>query len=299
MLALSVFMFLIACRGQTTSPSIKNVFVIVMESYGWADIHNNASAPYINSLLGKASYATQYYPAANIKLSLPEYIWMEAGDNLGVTNDNSPSKNEQTTKDHLVTYLNNAGVSWKGYFEDIPGTTCPTKDVGHYAVRHDPLVYFTDVTSDPAYCISHIRPFSELAVDLASGSAAQYNFIKPNTCNDMHDDCGGGDIANGDTWLKNNLPLILNSQVYKNGGAVFLTWDNDDSSIDNPVPMIVLSPAAKGGGYNNDVHYTHGSLVRTIEEIFGVKPLLRNAASVEDLSDLFSGPIVGTYAPGR
>jgi hypothetical protein len=50
----------------------------------------------------------------------------------------------------------------------------------------------------------------------------------------------------------------------------------------------VLSPFAKGNGYSNTIHYTHGSMLRTMQEIFSVKPLLRDAKTEKDLSDMFS-----------
>jgi len=51
--------------------------------------------------------------------------------------------------------------------------------------------------------------------------------------------------------------------------------------------MIVLSRDAKGGGYSNTILYTHSSTLRTLEEIFGVTPLLGDAANATDLRDLF------------
>jgi len=51
--------------------------------------------------------------------------------------------------------------------------------------------------------------------------------------------------------------------------------------------MIALSLKAKGGGYANTIPYDHSSTLRTVEEIFGVSPLLSGAASATDLSDLF------------
>jgi len=51
--------------------------------------------------------------------------------------------------------------------------------------------------------------------------------------------------------------------------------------------MIVLSNNAKGGGYSNTIQYTHSSTLRTLEEIFGLTPLLGDAANASDLSDLF------------
>src|SRR5438105_3029196 len=89
-----------------------------------------------------------------------------------------------------------------------------------------------------------------------------------------------------DGWLAQNLPMILISQAYKNGGVVFITWDEGEDG-DGPIGMIVLSPDAKGSGYSNTIHYTHSSTLRTLEEIFGVSPLLGDAAHATDLSDLF------------
>jgi hypothetical protein len=128
-----------------------------------------------------------------------------------------------------------------------------------------------------------------LAKDLANNSVAQYNFITPNVCNDMHDSCAPvyNKIAQGDVWLAKYLPKILNSQAYRDGGAVFITWDEANIG-DGPIGMIVLSPFAKGKGYSNSVHYDHGALLRSLEKIFGVTPYLGNAANQSDLKDLFS-----------
>ena len=44
----------------------------------------------------------------------------------------------------------------------------------------------------------------------------------------------------------------------------------------------------RGGGYFNNIHYTHSSTLRTFQEIFGVTALLGDAVNATDLSDLFS-----------
>jgi hypothetical protein len=118
---------------------------------------------------------------------------------------------------------------------------------------------------------------------------ARYNFITPNLCDDMHDSCAPTNdaIKQGDMWLQSNLPAILGSQASKNGGAVFITWDEGEGS-DGPIGMIVLSPAARGHGYHNAIAYTHSSTLRTLEEIYGVRPLLGDAQNATDLSDLFT-----------
>ena len=82
------------------------------------------------------------------------------------------------------------------------------------------------------------------------------------------------------------MPKILASQAYADDGALFILWDEAVTG-DGPIGMIVLSPKAKGGGYQNTIHYTHSSTLRTVEEILGVAPLLGDAANATDLSDLF------------
>ncbi len=105
----------------------------------------------------------------------------------------------------------------------------------------------------------------------------------------MHDSCSplNNPVRQGDTWLSQNLPLILNSAAYKAGGAVFITWDEGEGG-DGPIGMIVLSPFAKGAGFSDAIHYTHGSTLRTIQEIFAVTPLIRDAANQTDLKNLFT-----------
>jgi phospholipase C len=284
--------------------NIQTVFIILMENHNWTgdgtlDIKGNPQAPYINNtLLPIASHAESYYNPPNLHPSLPNYLWLEAGTNFGILNDGLPSQNSQNTTQHLVTFLKNAGFSWKAYEENINGTDCPLVNEGPvdpngsqlYAPKHDPFVYFDDVTSNQnpnsAYCIAQVRPYTELAADLQNNTVARYNFITPNLCDDMHDSCTGGNIPDGDTWLSKNVPAILNSAAYQKGGALFITWDEADEG-DGPIGMIVLSPFAKGGGYSNQIHYTHGSTLRTMQEIFGVTPFLGDAGKETDLKDLF------------
>ncbi|TLY18843.1 MAG: hypothetical protein E6K68_10725, partial [Nitrospirae bacterium] len=284
--------------------SINTVFIIVFENNNWTAIEA-ANPTFINSLLPQGAFAARYYNPPGNHPSEPNYIWMEAGANLGLTSDNDASNSNSTsTTNHLVTFLKTAGITWKTYQEDMPTGVCPLRSSGNYAAKHNPFVFFRDLTgsnnSNDAFCIAHNRNFTELATDLAAGNVARYNFITPNLCNDMHD-CS---IATGDRWLKNNLPTILNSAAFKNNGAVFITWDEGEggpvidpnfSSGDGPIGMIVLSPLAKVN-FTNTIHYDHSSLVRTLQTIFGVMPpafpWLNNASTAADMSDLF------TLSPG-
>ena len=280
-----------ACTGACP---IHTVFIILLENHDWASIKGSSSAPYINNtLLPRASHAEQYFNPPSIHPSEPNYLWLEAGTNFGILNDDDPARNHQSTTTHLVTLLEAAGLSWRAYQEDASGIVCPLTDLGTYAVRHDPFVFFDDITdandSYAARCIDHVRPYAQLQRDLGNDTVARYNFITPNVCNDMHDLCApqNDQIKQGDDWLSTEVPKILASNAYTNNGALFITWDEAEGG-DGPIGMIVLSPHARGGGYSNSIHYTHSSTLRTVEEIFGVGPLLGDAANATDLSDLFA-----------
>ncbi len=75
-------------------------------------------------------------------------------------------------------------------------------------------------------------------------------------------------------------------RLQENGGAIFITWDESEGG-ENPIGMIVLS-FAKGSGYQATTKYYHSSMVRTVQEIFGLTPLLNDAANQPGLSDLFT-----------
>jgi hypothetical protein len=290
-------------RPPSTGP-INKVFIILMENSNWSNWQGSKSAPYLNTtILPMASHATNYKNPAGNHPSLPNYIWLEAGDNLGVTADGEPATYHQSTTDHLVTQLETAGKTWKSYAEGIDGTTCPLTDSGEFVARHVPSLYFDDVTdtnsTSAARCIAHVRPFSELMTDLAAGTTADYNFITPDLCDDAHGSNPlAGDftcvavltdlIAKGDTFLSTAVPAIMNSSAIRDGGVLFITWDEGDlSSSDGPIGFLALGNNVKGGGYPGSVSYDHSSTLRSIEKIFGLS-YLRGAATATDLSDLFT-----------
>jgi len=277
-----------AFRAQSSQlTNIQTVFLILMENKGWDQIHGNADCPYINNtLLPMASRAERYFTPNDLQPSEPNYIWLEAGTNFGILDDELPAINHITSTNHLVTQLEKAGISWKTYQESYNPNDDPRNDDRPYVARHNPFVFFDDVANDQARLASHVRPYSELAVDLQRNAVARYNFITPNLTNDMHSLApgSGSKEKQGDDWLARELPAILSSAAYRNKGALFITWDEDSNG---PIGLILLSPLAKGRGYSNNIDYTHSSLLRTLQEIFGVGPLLGDAANATDLSDLF------------
>lgn len=281
-------------RVPNTTPSsltgVSNVFVVLMENHDWNTILGSEYCPYINkTLLPQASYANQYYSPPGIHPSEPNYLWIIAGTNFNIRNDDAPSLNRQASTNTLFHQLDAAGIPWKAYQEDIPGTAIPEKSVGNYVPRHNPGIYFDSLRTNLNYATNHYRPFTELARDLTNNTAPRFSFISPNLSNDMHNLTTGSPSTRkqGDDWLAREMPKILYSSAFTNGGALFIVWDEGSSDGDGPMGMILLSPRAKGGGYSNEVFYTHSSLLRTFQDIFGVQPYLADAQYANSMADLF------------
>jgi hypothetical protein len=274
-----------------------------MENNNWSSIKGSSSAPYINGLLtnAEASWCTNYYDNPNADHpSEPNYVWLEAAtDNFSDDSDtfscdcNPTASNSTASTAHLATMLTAKGLKWRDYAEGITGNDCPISSSGLYATKHVPFLFFQDIVGNPpsstnSTCQANIRPYTELATDLTAGTVAQYNFISPNLCDDMHGATGcPSDLINaGDTWLSQQIPAIMASNAYKNNGAIFITWDESEGG-EQPIGMIVLSPKAKGNGYQSTTKYYHSSMVRTVEDVFGLTPLIADAANQPNLSDLF------------
>lgn len=294
--------------GAPPTAPLKTVFLVMMENHGWATVHASPSSTFINGpMTTLGAHAEAYSTPPGNHPSEPNYIWLEAGDNLGIADDAAPAKNHRSTKEHLTAQLEAAGISWKAYAEGIDADTCPltTADGTHFDPKHTPQLYFDDVTdtNQPTskHCVDHVRPFAELAQDLAKDQVARYNFITPNLCNDMHGETSlacpviGNDdglIKLGNDWLAAEIPKIQASKAYEDGGVIFVAWDEGDEPLfgdasDGPIPLFVLSPKARAGFASSTPH-THSSLLRTVQTIFGVTPYLRGAATSNDLSEMFT-----------
>ena len=287
-------------QGGLVSINILHVFVIALENHGASDIYGNTThAPYINNtLLPMAGRASNFINKLPTLPSEPHYVWMEAGTNAfsdrTFTNDNNPSSTNSTASTaHLSTQLTTAGVSWLSYQEGLNSTsgTCPIATSGNYAPKHDPFIFFKDVSGNPpsktnAFCTAHHKAYSAFAGDLANNRVAAYNFITPNQCHDMHSNsCSGSSdpIKQGDDWLSQNVPQIL-SYINTHQGVLLIVWDEPAGST-GTIPLIVLGPHVKHN-FVSTVAYSHGSLVKSVEQIFGL-PTLAKVTADNALGDFF------------
>ncbi|HZU73384.1 MAG TPA: alkaline phosphatase family protein [Acidimicrobiales bacterium] len=287
--------------GSTTTPSVPNfdhIFTIMMENHGYSSIIGSSSAPYINSLASKYGTATNYFAVEHP--SLPNYLDITGGQNFenqqpNIANDclNETSAQCQVSGTNIADEVVSSGRSWKAYMESMP-SNCYVSDSGEYAVRHNPFVYYQDIQTT-SQCNKDV-PYTQLATDLQSASTTpNYVWVTPNLIDDMHD----GTIAQGDSWLSQNVPAILNSPAFtQQKSLLMIAFDEDeDTGGTNQVPMIVIQ---SGGGHTaSGTQYNHFSTLKTIETAWGLPSLTSNDGNASAMTDFFPTSSTGTTTPAK
>ncbi len=275
-----------AAHPASGLPNFKHIFVIVMENEEASSVIGSSDAPYINSLAQRYGRAAHYYGITHP--SLPNYLELLGGSTFGIDSDCTDCF---VNASNLVDQLERAHKSWKAYMEGLPSPCyVGDADASDYAQKHDPFIYFNDIRNNPARC-ANIVPLSGFASALQANALPNFVWITPNLCHDMHD-C---DVSAGDSWLKSFLPQILNSAAWQSS-ALFLLWDEGDSdegccqvASGGHIPMLVLSPLVKAG-FVSSVNYDHASVLRTIEDAWGLGKLRDAACSCTNpLTAFFSG----------
>ena len=264
-----------------------------MENHSSDQIFGSDDAPFINALAAQGAIAAGYHDSF-VHPSEPNYIWMVAGENFGILNDNDPGpSNTIASQSHLVDQLDLAGLTWRAYEEGM-GQPCGLQSHDRYAAKHDPFVYFSDISGwdgsqfvPSARCIQHVVDYSEFDTDISSGALPDYVFITPDLDHDMHD----GTVAMGDAWLATEVPKILATNAFQEGGALFLLWDEGASSGDDP-PFIALSPNTTAGTVSR-TSYDTSSFLLTVQRMLGVEalPCSPDPSAVTPMLDLFTVPL--------
>jgi hypothetical protein len=261
-------------------PALTHLFVIVEENTAYSQIVGNPTASFINSLIKKSALATDYQ--ALFHPSLPNYLALTSGSNHGITADVSPpSANHELAVPNLADRIQASGRTWKAYAEGMPSPGYAF-DAGLYAVKHEPFLYYKDISGVPQRSRAHVVPFSQLATDLRSAATTpSFALITPNLCNDLHN-CP---VARGDSWLARTVPQILRSPAFQDTPSlIVITWD-EGSLFDNHVATIFAGNSARPG-YQSSQPFDTYSLLHTIEAAWNLAPLTSNDAGAATMGNL-------------
>jgi hypothetical protein len=243
-----------------------HVVIVMEENHSFSEIIGSSSAPFINSLAQQGALFTQSFGVEHP--SQPNYLDLFSGSNQGVTDDTCP---HSFSTENLATELVAAGQTFTGFSEGLPAAGSTVCTSGEYAEKHAPWVNFTNV---PA---ASNQPFSSFPTDFTN--LPTISIIDPNLLDDMHD----GTIAQGDTWLQQNLSSYIQFAQTHNS-LLIVTWDEDDNSSSNQIPTIFVGPMVKQGQFTETIN--HFNVLRTLEDLYGLTNV-GSAASATPISDVW------------
>jgi Carboxypeptidase regulatory-like domain/Phosphoesterase family len=280
--------YLVTPNSNGPPATAPHIMEIMMEnaSYGTTDgspfVIGNSKAPYINNkLIGTDKY-TSLTNWDSIEHNSP-LLYMDAIS--GCDHNGTARPYPDPT---LVNELDGVGTTWKAYMDGLAaGQTCYT---GHgagtngYVQNHNPFIYFNQIISNTTECNANVLPYpgaTTMVNTLDGANAPDFVWITPSTCDDMHSRCAplNNLVAQGDTWLANNLPAVLASTWYTQGnGVVIITWDEGaiadvacppwgGTSCGGHVATLVISQNSCGSfaGNGDEFGILHG-----IEAAYGV-----------------------------
>ncbi|HSZ15206.1 MAG TPA: alkaline phosphatase family protein [Solirubrobacteraceae bacterium] len=183
-------------------------------------------------------------------------------------------------------------------------TATQTASSGAYATFRNPFVYFDSIAGSPE-CAADDIGLASLKGDLASAKGTpSFAYIVPDRCHDGNPTpCTPGaaaGIPQAEAFLKRVVPEITGSKAYKESGLLVITVDEAPSSGQfadsssccgqplfpnapsktlsgtprggGAVGALLLSPYVKGATTSQEP-YNDFSLLRTIEDLFGVPHL--------------------------
>ena len=305
-------------------PRYAHIFVIIEENHTTDQIIGNTRAPVLNQLAKQFGLASNYYAVSHP--SEPNYVALLGGDTFAIRDDDAyyckPGMKREGCGhsdasgyvDHttralgLAKQLSDRGLSWKGYFEDIPRPGSLLDRQSPYVAKHNGFMNFRDLQDDPRRA-DKIVGFDALYRDIAAGTLPNFAHIVPSLCDDMHGAKGPGlpKSCTDDDWLVAKADATVGKIVDKITGsamwngtendAIVITFDEygGDTDWTHAAGCCGFGPRSTsnpGGGWiativitnhgprhlNDPKPYNHYSLLRTIEDCFGIPQHLRHAA---------------------
>jgi len=217
-----------------------------------------------------------------------------------------PSGNESSTQypcfEHptLTDLLDAKGISWR-YYTPLASSIWTGPD----AIQHmcQPQTQGGQLVCTGSAWSNVIIPQTQVLTDIANQQLAQVTWVIPDGKSSDH---AGINEGAGPSWVASIVNAIGNSSYWANT-VIFITWDDWGGWYDHVpppkvlvncsqwgcgyiygfrVPLIVVSPYAKAQ-YISHADHDFGSILKFIEQTFGLPSLGYADAPADDFSDCF------------
>jgi phospholipase C len=170
--------------------------------------------------------------------------------------------------------MDDAGLSWAFYASAIDS------DGDLWSAYQN----INHIYNGPDWKKDVISPQTKFFDDVSQGKLRDVSWITPTCANSDHAGCAS---KTGPSWVA-SLVNAVGTSKYWDSSAIFIFWDDyggwydpkapalkDYDGLGLRIPLLIVSPYAKDGHVSH-VHYEHGSILKFVEDTFG---LARLAAS--------------------
>jgi phospholipase C len=251
----------------------------------------------------------------------PNRRFLQAGTAYGLTTTSTSSIFETPPNGTIWDRLDDAGISWKNYYTEVPTTAIIFETLAKRLLFRDNLASIASFYRDcakgslPAVSMvdSGVGLDSELAKLLKVPALSALSALSNLRLSSFDEDEEFGDISAGENFTSRVVNAVLRSPqwprillvwCYDEHGGVYdhvpppaaIKPDNIDPvlargdviggyDVYGPrVPAVVVSPYARKGAVTNLVH-DHTSILATIEAKWNLPALTRRDANAETLAD--------------
>jgi phospholipase C len=187
----------------------------------------------------------------------------------------SPCFNSTTIGDELDA----KGLPWRFYASATDGYDW----LAYQAIKH--------IKNGPDWKADVFMPPSQFLSDVANGQLAAVTWITPTCANSDHSVCMS---KTGPQWVASVVDAVGQSKFWKTS-AIFVFWDEwggwydhvpppyaDFDGLGIRVPLLVISPYAREKHVSHE-QYEQGSILKYIENVFGLAPLAASDARANSL----------------
>ncbi len=194
----------------------------------------------------------------------------------------------------LTDLLKSSGISWRYYANSAGSIWNAPNAIQHMCVPNAPPPNGTACTGSD-WTSNVVLNSPQVLTDIANNQLAQVTWVIPDGRPSDHAVVTDG---SGPSWVASVVNAIGNSSYWANT-AIIITWDDWGGWYDHVspkvinsyeygfrVPLIVVSPYAKAKYISHTTH-DFGSILKFIEETFGVQSLGYADVAADDLSDCF------------
>ena len=258
--------------------------------------YTGADLPYYYALFSTFAMGDRYFSSVPGP-TFPNRFYLLAGSSFGhIRNDLPPL--DGFTQRSIFNLLDEAKVSWKVYFSEIP--------------------FAAEFSYVREHALGHLALMSEYYTDAASGNLPQVSFVDPILLgppaleNDEHPP---SNVQVGEAFTAGVVDSLMRSPDWASS-ALFLTYDEHGGFYDHVppppapvpdaippmlqpgdtaaafdhygvrVPAVVVSPYAKPHFVSHVVH-DHTSILRFIETRFGLPALTNRDAQADPMLEFF------------